>query len=178
MLDEFKEDLARYRAELHSVFHEPSIVVVFFYRFRTGLYPKLPRLVALPIKLLVEPLYFLLTLLFGIHLPKGARIGGGLMIFHTGGIVLHHQAVLGRNCTLRHNVTIGVRHGGGDVPVLGDNVNIGTGAVILGAIRIGDNTVIGANAVVLCDVPDGCMAVGNPARILARKSTSQAPGAA
>ncbi len=85
------------------------------------------------------------------------------MIYHTGGVVINHRAVIGKNCTLRHNVTIGARYGDKDVPVIGDNVSIGTGAVVIGEITIGNNVAIGANAVVLHDVPDNHIAVGNPA---------------
>ena len=69
-----------------------------------------------------------------------------------------------KNCILRHNVTIGNKSEIDDVPIIGDNVNIGVGAVIIGRITVGNNVDIGANAVVLKDVPDNCIAVGNPAR--------------
>ncbi|MNG29745.1 Serine acetyltransferase [compost metagenome] len=72
--------------------------------------------------------------------------------------------MIGENCVIRQGVTIGNRKSGDDVPTIGDNVDIGAGAVIIGKIKIGDNVKIGANAVVLKDVPDNCTAVGNPAR--------------
>ena len=56
-----------------------------------------------------------------------------------------------------------------EAPILGDRVQVGAGAVILGAVRIGDDAIIGANAVVLQDVPAGAVAVGNPARVLERR---------
>lgn len=59
-----------------------------------------------------------------------------------------------------------VLYGGDDIPVLGDNVEIGVGAKVLGRIHIGNNVKIGANAVVIRDVPDGATAVGVPARNL------------
>ncbi|HCE07750.1 MAG TPA: serine acetyltransferase, partial [Oxalobacteraceae bacterium] len=70
------------------------------------------------------------------------------------------------NCTLRQGVTIGNRQEGGPVPVLGDEVELGAYAQVLGGIRIGHGCKIGAMAVVLCDVPDGATAVGAPARII------------
>jgi len=166
----FWDDYRRYRTELKCVFHEPSIIMVFLYRVRTALYSRLKlRLLRWPVMICIEPFYFLLTLLFGIHLPKSCTIGGGLMIHHFGGIVLNPLTVIGRNCTLRQNVTIGIRKGNDDVPVLGDHVNIGAGAVVMGAIRIGHHVDIGANSVVLTDVPDHCIAVGVPARVTPKK---------
>jgi serine O-acetyltransferase len=106
------------------------------------------------------------TLLTGIHLPRGAKIGGGLRIWHFGCIVLNPDTIIGKNCTLRHGVTIGNRNSEHDVPVIGDNVDIGVGAVIIGSVVIGNNVSIGSNAVVLCDVPDDHIAVGVPARVI------------
>lgn len=91
------------------------------------------------------------------------------MIFHFGRIILNSNTVIGKNCTLRH-VTIGNRYEIDDVPIIGDNVNIGTRAVIIGRIKIGNNVDIGANAIVLNDVPDNCIAVGNTAHILDKKN--------
>ena len=116
------------------------------------------------------PLLFCVTLLTGIHLPRGARIKPGLRIWHFGCIVVNPDTVIGYNCTLRHGVTIGTRRADHDVPVLGDDVDVGAGAKILGAITVGNGVAVGANAVVLDDVPDNCIAVGNPARILPRRA--------
>lgn len=102
----------------------------------------------------------------GISLPKAASIGGGLRIWHFGGVFVHPDAVIGRNCTLRQGVTIGNRHEGGPAPVIGDDVEFGAYAQVLGGVRIGRGCRIGALSVVLCDVPDGATAVGAPARIV------------
>ena len=79
------------------------------------------------------------------------------------------NVVIGTNCTIFQQVTIGdVRRCGQEgkpVPVIGNNVEIGAGAKVLGGIRVGDGAKIGANAVVLQDVPPGAIAVGIPARI-------------
>jgi len=166
----FKEDYNRYKEELGFVLHEPSIIIVFIYRLRKYLYRRnKTRFLRLPFCILVEPLYFFFTLFFGIQLPKSSSIGPGLMIHHFGGIILNSNTVIGKNCTLRHNVTIGNKSEIDDVPVIGDNVSIGCGAVIIGRIKIGNNVTIGANAVVLKDVPDNSIAVGNPARIIPQK---------
>ena len=81
-------------------------------------------------------------------------------------------ARLGDDCRIRQNVTIGIRAEGETVaPVLGDGVDLGAGAVLLGGITVGDGAVVGANAVVLSDVPAGALAVGVPARIIERRAS-------
>ncbi len=104
--------------------------------------------------------------LTGISLPKEAQIGPGLQIWHFGNVFVHPHTVIGANCTLRHGITLGVRDHGGPCPVLDDDVELGAYAQVLGGVRLGKGCRIGAMAVVLCDVPPGCIAVGNPARIL------------
>ena len=100
----------------------------------------------------------------GADIPLGCKIGGGLLLPHPNGIVIHPAAQIGPNCLIFQQVTIGSE--GSGVPNIGGHVDIGAGAKLLGAIRIHDHALIGANAVVLCDVPAGRTAVGIPARIL------------
>ncbi|SMY07370.1 serine O-acetyltransferase [Flavimaricola marinus] len=97
-----------------------------------------------------------------IHLTT--QIGGGLRIPHPNGIVIHPDSVIGPNCTIMAQVTLGSgrEHG---VPRIGGHVDIGAGAKLLGPITVGDHAQIGANAVVTKDVPAGHVAVGIPARI-------------
>jgi serine O-acetyltransferase len=90
------------------------------------------------------------------------RIGGGLLITHPNGIVIHPDATIGVNCLIFQQVTIGAGNGG--VPAIGGHVDIGAGAKILGAVEIGAHAKIGANAVVLEDVPTGATAIGVPAK--------------
>jgi serine O-acetyltransferase len=91
------------------------------------------------------------------------------VIEHIGGIVISGDAVFGDDCVVRNGVTVGLRHRQErGSPHIGNRVDIGAGAKLLGPIRIGDDVAIGANAVVLCDVPDGCIAVGIPARVIGR----------
>jgi serine O-acetyltransferase len=109
-------------------------------------------------------------ILTGIDLPCEATVGRRLRIDHFGGIVISGDAVLGEDCVVRNGVTIGLRHTGQrGSPVIGDRVDIGAGAKILGSIRIGDDVIIGANAVVIKDVPPNSIAVGVPARVLPRR---------
>ena len=92
------------------------------------------------------------------------------MIEHAGGIVISGDAVFGDDCVLRNGVTVGLRNRmQRGSPRLGDRVDIGAGAKLLGPIRIGNDVAIGANAVVLSDVPDNCIAVGIPAQVKPRR---------
>jgi len=104
------------------------------------------------------------SMVTGADIPLNCRIGGGLLIPHPNGIVIHPHAVIGPNCLIFQQVTIGTV---GDVaPTIGGRVDIGAGAKVLGAIRVGDQAQIGANAVLLQDLPAGCVAVGVPARVV------------
>ncbi len=96
----------------------------------------------------------------GAEIGLTTRIGGGLLIPHPNGIVIHSGAVIGPNCLLFQQVTLGSRERDTGAPVIGGHVDIGARAKLLGSIRVGDHARIGANAVVLCDVPTGVTAVG------------------
>jgi len=100
----------------------------------------------------------------GADIPLNCSLGGGLLMPHPNGIVIHPDAEIGPNCLLFQQVTIGTREGGG-APKIGGHVDVGAGAKILGGVTIGRNAKIGANCVVLDDVPPGATAVGVPARI-------------
>ncbi|MBI9099198.1 MAG: serine acetyltransferase [Spirochaetaceae bacterium] len=106
------------------------------------------------------------TIATGADIPLNTTIGGGLLLTHPNGIVIHPQAVIGVNCLLFQQVTLGFGGKKPGAPVLGGHVDVGAGAKILGGVSIGNHVRIGANAVVLDDVPDYCTAVGIPARII------------
>ena len=103
----------------------------------------------------------------GADIPLNCQVGGGLLLPHPNGIVIHPNACIGPNCLIFQQVTIGTRSGH-IPPVIGGHVDIGAGAKILGNLSIGDHVCIGANAVVLKDVPAGKSAVGIPAVIIER----------
>ena len=98
------------------------------------------------------------------------KIGGGFLVFHGNSTIVYAQSI-GKNFSVYQNVTIGrgKKIDGNDVPVIGDNVFVGTGAIVIGGIHIGDNVKIGAGALVNKDVPDNCTVVGNPMRIICKK---------
>ena len=104
----------------------------------------------------------------GIEIHPGARIGNRLLIEHGMGVVIGETAIVGDDCTIYHQVTLGgtgkerkKRH-----PTIGNNVIVGSGSKVLGNITIGDNVKIGANSVLLSDTPSNVTVVGVPAKIV------------
>jgi serine O-acetyltransferase len=104
----------------------------------------------------------------GAEVPIDGKIGGGLLLIHPNGVVIHPEAIIGPNCLVFQQVAIGMGGPKPGAPVLGGHVDVGAGAKILGGVTIGDHARIGANAVVLRDIPAGATAVGVPARIIPR----------
>jgi serine O-acetyltransferase len=123
--------------------------------------PKLLRILFDPIYVVLD---FMVQALWGIEIPRGARVGPGLYIGHYGGITVSSQAAIGRDCNLSQNITIGVSGAGAKrgAPTIGDNVYIAPGARLFGKITIGNNVKIGANAVIHKDLPDNAIAVLDP----------------
>lgn len=103
----------------------------------------------------------------GCVIGRGAEFGPGLVLIHSDGVVINGAVRGGRNVHIEHQVTIGAERR--ESPILGDDVFIGAGAKIIGAVRIGDGARIGANAVVLHDVPPHTTVVGIPARPVQRR---------
>lgn len=100
---------------------------------------------------------------FGFPVGKNVHIGGGIYLDHPYCTTLNAKSI-GDNFQTKQLVTVGNNRGG--IPIIGNNVFIGTGAVVCGSITIGDNVRIGANCVVLKDVPPNCLVVGAPAYII------------
>jgi serine O-acetyltransferase len=128
------------------------------------------RLLRLPFSFLYKFIKFFSEMLLGAELPCEAVIGRRFVIEHIGGIVVSGDAIFGDDCVMRNGVTVGLRNRGvRGSPRIGNRVDIGAGAKLLGPINIGDDVAIGANAVVITDVPANSIAVGIPARIIPRK---------
>jgi serine O-acetyltransferase len=118
--------------------------------------------------------------LFRVSIGNAVEIGPGLMVTH-GNVVIDGRTRIGKHCQINPWVTIGLsnsrRYGfSADGPTIGDEVHIGTGAKILGPVRVGDHARIGANAVVVDDVPANTTVVGAPARVVGAAATA-APSA-
>jgi serine O-acetyltransferase len=144
-----------------------AMLVYRFGRWRYGVRPApLRKLFSLVYKFL----YKFVQILTGIELPCEVPVGKGFVIEHSGGIVVSGFARFGDHCRIRNGVVIGLaRTEDPCAPQLGDNVDVGAGAKLLGNIRIGNHVRIGANAVVVTDVPDNSIAVGVPAVIKPRR---------
>ena len=106
----------------------------------------------------------------GTHRNFGAKFAAPPRLPHgLNGIIVSHNAVIGRNCTIFHQVTIGEGRGG--APVIGNNVLIGAGARVIGGIRIGDNVRIGAGCVVMQDIPDNTTVIPAVPQLMIRKES-------
>jgi serine O-acetyltransferase len=103
------------------------------------------------------------------------KLGRRVVIEHQSAIIIHGYCTIGDDCIIRQGVTLGNRYLDKPLesPQLGDRVNVGAGAKILGKVNLGHDVNIGANAVVLSDVPAGKTAVGIPAKILASTNNQE-----
>ena len=144
--------------------------VMVVYRFGRWRYGFTHRIIRAPLSFLYRILFKIVQILTGIELPCEARVGRRFKIEHFGEIIISGDAVFGDDITIRNGVTVGLRHSGHrGSPTIGNRVDIGAGAKILGPITIGDDVTIGANAVVIKDVAANSVAVGIPARVLTRR---------
>jgi serine O-acetyltransferase len=165
MFDGIKEDFKLYQGDIGA----QGFWVMLVYRFGRWRYRVHPPFVRKFFSLIYKILYKLIQMATGIELPCETEIGNNFIIDHFGGIVVSGYARFGDNCRIRNGVVVGLKNmDEPGAPSIGNNVDIGAGAKVLGKIRIGNNVLIGANAVVICDVPDNSIAVGVPAVIKAR----------
>lgn len=108
-----------------------------------------------------------LRIVFSCDLPAQVRIGKNCRFAHNAlGVVIHPEAVIGDNCKIGQNVTIGGRSGLTVLPVIEDDVEIGANALILGPVTIGKGSIIGAGTIVLKNVPPYSVVVGNPGKVI------------
>lgn len=148
--------------------------VMVIYRYGRFRYRIKPSLVRKPFSLLYKFLYKCVQILTGIEMPCEVPVGENFRIDHFGGIIISGYARFGDNCIVRNGVTVGLKNiDEKAAPQIGNNVNIGAGAKLLGPITIGNNVDIGANAVVIRSVPDNSTAVGIPARIIPKTSEAE-----
>lgn len=164
----FERDPAA-RNALEVMFTYPGIQALFLHRFSHALWQRgwrgLPRLIA-----------FLGRFFTNIDIHPGAQVGRRLFIDHGACVVIGETAIIGDDVTLYHGVTLGGTswNKGRRHPELGDNVLVGAGAKILGAIHVGSNSRVGANSVVVEDVPESCTVVGIPGKIVMTRDQSSA----
>ena len=113
---------------------------------------------------------FLFPPIFSLGIDVVEEIGGGMRVYHGYSTIVFAKSI-GRNFSVYQNVTLGrgKEIGGNDIPIIGDDVIVYTGAIIIGGVHIGDRVKIGAGAVVIKDVPSDTTVVGSPARFLKKK---------
>jgi len=136
------------------------------YRFGHARFVIRNKIIRAPWTILYVILHKLTEIFCGISIGSTAKIGRRLTIEHHGCIVIHGDSVIGDDCLIRHGVTLG-NTGYKDLygaPTLGNRVQIGAGAKLLGRISVGDDAIVGANAVVTRDVPEHAIVGGVPAR--------------
>lgn len=104
---------------------------------------------------------------YGFQIPTKTKIGKGLYIGHFGTLIINESVTIGENCNLSPNVVIGETNRGKNKgnPTIGNNVWIGSGAVIVGKITIGSNVLIAPNSFVMEDIPNNSVVIGNPIKI-------------
>ena len=170
MFDNIRADLRAYQGDWGAQGFWAMVV----YRFGRWRYEVRPSVIRKPLSLIYKILYKWVQILTGIELPCEVPVGQGFVIDHSGGIVVSGYASFGDHCRIRTGVVIGLQNVDEPcAPQIGNHVDIGAGAKVLGRIRIGNHVCIGANAVVIQDVPDHSIAVGIPARIKPRRMPGQ-----
>jgi serine O-acetyltransferase len=165
-------DYRRYRAAgrsmLATLFLSQGFWASVVYRASHAFVEWMPRgVLRSSAKTLAAILQKLMEILTGICLPRDAYIGGGLYLPTFGGIILGRGSI-GENCTIEHNVTLGVAGRGAERgrPTIGNRVFIGAGAMIVGKITVGDDAYIFPGSVVTRSVPPRAVVMGYPARVV------------
>ncbi|MGI9581720.1 serine O-acetyltransferase [Chryseobacterium sp. RRHN12] len=112
---------------------------------------------------------------YGFQIYPETQIGEGFYLGHFGSLVINPKTIIGKNCNIAHGVTIGQQNRGKNEgsPVIGDEVWIGTNAVIVGAITIGNNVLVVPNSYVNFDVPQDSIVMGNPGKIFPNLKATQ-----
>jgi serine O-acetyltransferase len=172
-MHEFAVDIARYRARGYQggeLWLNPAVWAIACYRLANWLIVSPPPAVLrIPLKVISFAARKWCEIVIEMHLDPHATIGGGLYIGHIGGVHINPLAVIGKNCDIAHRVTIGASAmGRKGAPVLGDEVYIGTGATLVGRIKVGSGAKIAANTLVMTNIPEGATVMGVPGRIIMR----------
>jgi serine O-acetyltransferase len=165
MFNNIKQDFKTYRGD----FGAQGLWVMLVYRFGRWRYGVRPAILRKLFSLIYKILYKFIQIVTGVELPCEVEVGKAFIIEHFGGVIVSGYAKFGDHCRIRNGVVVGLKNvEEPGAPTIGNNVDIGAGAKVLGEIRIGNNVLIGANAVVITDVPDDSIAVGVPAVIKTR----------
>lgn len=163
--------LEDYRTYDRNLF-EPGFWAVAIHRFGNARMAVKFKLLRAPLTVFYRLLYTAMIWLWGIDLPYNTKLGRRVRIWHHGGIWIGARSI-GDDVHIRHNTTLGIlsRKDLDGKPIIGDRVEIGLGASILGPVTVADDSVIGPNSIVIRDVPPGSVVMGVPARQTALWST-------
>jgi serine O-acetyltransferase len=158
----------------------PGFRAVFMYRFGVRRMQVRLWLFRVPLSVIYRWMHRYVRNRYGIELHYTTKIGRRLRIAHQGAIVIHEHATIGDDCTLRQGVTIGAsnKYSIEEAPRLGNGIDVGAGAMIVGNVSIGDRARIGPNAVVMMNVPADSTAFAPPARIVQAPRVSTESAAA
>lgn len=160
MFDNIKKDLRAYDGKWHA----QGFWVMLVYRYGRWRYGVRPVPLRKFFSLIYHIAFKLVQILTGAEVPCETEIGDGFIIDHTYGVVISGYAKIGSNVRVRSGVVIGLRHVDDHcAPVIGNDCDIGSGAKILGNVRLGNGVRVGANAVIISDFDSGATAVGVPA---------------
>lgn len=169
----FEKDLYRYEGEnsrsiliqLKYIFLVPGFTYIFFLRYSQ--HSKL-----WVVRLLCKILLRITSYITNIQIPVETTIGEGFYIGHWGTIIVNPDTKIGKNFSIYPGCLIGCSLGKNTgVPIIGNNVSMRCNSIIVGGVKIGDNVLIAPGAFVNFDVPDNCIVIGNPGRIIERQSS-------
>ena len=170
MFENIRNDLRAYEGNWAA----QGFWVMIVYRFGRWRYQVRPAILRKCFSFIYKILFKFIQIITGIELPCEVDVGRNFVIDHFGGVIVSGYAKFGDNCRIRNGVVVGLRRVTEKVaPHIGNNVDIGAGAKLLGPIRVGDNVLIGANAVVISDVPDNSIAIGIPAAVRPRSPADE-----
>ena len=161
LLSQLAEDLAAHDSD----WTRPGFQALAVHRFGNWRMKVKPKVLRAPLSVAYRAMFRGVRNIYGIELPYTAKVGRRVVFEHQGGVVVHGGAEIGDDCVIRQGVTIGNKRldRPNEAPKLGDRVNVGAGAKILGAVEVGDGAAIGANSVVVKDVEPDTAVVGIPA---------------
>jgi serine O-acetyltransferase len=172
-MNKFAADVERYKSKGHrgkELWLNGAVWSIGCYRLGNWLHATRPFiLIRIPLKLISFVANKFCEVVMEMCIDPHASIGPGLYIGHIGGVHINPQAILGSNCDIAHRVTIGTSAMGRQgAPLLGNDVYIGTGATLVGKIKVGNGAKIAANTLVISNIPDGATVMGVPGRIIMR----------
>lgn len=176
-VQELIEQISEDWAVNHRDWTMPGFRAIAVHRFGTWVSNKRPGMLRTVLLRLYRMLYRYVRNTYGIEIPLTVVLGRRLLLAHQNGLVFHWKTVVGDDCLIRHNATIGAGYGGAKTlhkgPHLGNRVEVGPGAVIFAAVTVGEGAVLGPNVVVMSDVPAGARVFAEAPRMIRLPNVSR-----